>query len=69
MMPQEWEVEVELKVTKTYSTTMVVRSTDMDDMTESELIAEYYDADKAELTEDEDHKVEIEDYQYTTTAY
>ena len=69
MMPQEWEVEVELKVTKTYSTTMVVRSTDMDDMTESELIAVYYDEDKLELTEDEDHKVEIEDYQYTTNAY
>lgn len=69
MMPQEWEVEVELKVTKTYSTTVIVRSTDMDDMTESELIAVYYDEDKLELTEDEDHKVEIEDYQYTTNAY
>ena len=68
-MPQEWEVEVELKVTKTYSTTMIVRSTDMDDMTESELITEYYDADKVELTEDEDYKVEIEDYQYTRNAY
>lgn len=68
-MPQEWEVEVELKVTKTYSTTIIVRSTDMDDMTESELITEYYDADKVELTEDEDYKVEIEDYQYTRNAY
>lgn len=69
MMPQEWEVEVELKVTKTYSTTIIVRSTDMDDMTEPELIAEYYNKDEVELTEDEDYKVEIEDYQYTTTAY
>ena len=41
----------------------------MDDMTESELIAEYYNPDEVELTEDEDHKVEIEDYQYTTNAY
>ena len=35
----------------------------------SELIAEYYNEDEVELTEDEDYKVEIEDYQYTTTAY
>lgn len=41
----------------------------MDDMTEPELIAEYYNKDEVELTEDEDYKVEIEDYQYTTTAY
>lgn len=68
MMPQEWEVEVELKVTKTYSTTMVVRSTDMDDMTTPELLAEYYDEEKLELEED-DTKVDIEDYQYTRNPY
>lgn len=68
MMPQEWEVEVELKVTKTYSTTMVVRSTDMDDMTTPELLAEYYEEEKLELQED-DTKVDIEDYQYTRNPY
>lgn len=68
MMPQEWEVEVELKITKTYSTTMVVRSTDMDDMTTPELLAEYYEEEKLELQED-DTKVDIEDYQYTRNPY
>lgn len=67
-MPQEWEVEVELKVTKTYFTTITVRSTDMDDMTTPELLAEYYDEEKLELQEDT-KKVEIEDYQYTRNAY
>ena len=68
MMPQEWEVEVELKITKTHSTTMVVRSTDMDDMTTPELLAEYYEEEKLELQED-DTKVDIEDYQYTRNPY
>ena len=59
-------VEVELIVTKKYRTTMTVRSTDMEEMTEPELIAEYFDWDNAELEHDTDEDaVEIDDYQYT----
>ena len=67
-MPLELEVEVELRITKTYSTTMIVRSTDMDDMTTPELLGAYYNEGQLEL-EETDHKVEIEDYQYTTNPF
>jgi hypothetical protein len=40
----------------------------MDDMTTPELLAEYYDEEKLELEED-DTKVDIEDYQYTRNPY
>lgn len=59
-------VEVELIVTRKYRTTMTVRSTDMDDMTSTELIATYFDLDEASLEHDTDEDaVEIDDYQYT----
>lgn len=61
-------VEVQVKVTKTFSAQMEVRSTDMDDMTQSELIATYWNEDEIELGE-RDVKIEIEDYQYTTSPY
>jgi hypothetical protein len=40
----------------------------MDDMTTPELLGAYYNEGQLEL-EETDHKVEIEDYQYTTNPF
>ena len=58
-------VEVDLIVTRKYRTTMTVSSIDMDDMTSSELISEYFDIDTADLEDTEEDTYEIDDWQIT----